>query len=296
MTMKMKRTFITLLTMCVIIIAFVGCENSDSTSTEKKKGGRSISNDAINIEDIDWNVDKRLIFNGYAKNEGLSLNYTNNTKYTIVDMRIEFEQKSSIQKKARKKVLNRIIKEGLDEDIVEIYLVGENMKQANPGETVSDARCSFNGTIGYFPTSLKEYEIMEPKEMRVKFIGSDGKLHDWGYDFKDKTALNSSDVTDAYTWIDNEYTKLLPKPEVDVVTEAEMIDDGNTYYFEVRGATKDIYEQYIKQCKDKGFNIKTKDYWNGWDGYNEEGYQMNIYYTLQNEFMRCELKMKPDKN
>ena len=286
----MKTRIKGLLILCTILcMGFILSACGGVSNTENATAKKTVLNESIDIKDIDWNVDERLIFNGYDKDRRLSLNYTNSSKYKIIDVKIKFVQKQGITKKQRK-VYNRILKEGMYGKAEDIYIIGENMKQANPGETVTDSVCNFNNTSGYFPNSMKEYELMEPEEMQIAFIGSDGLIHSCGYDFESKNVIKSNDTTEAYTWEDNEYSKELPKPQADVVTDAGMLKNKKVYYFEIRGADESIYKNYIKQCKDKGFTIKSKDYWNGWDAENKNGYKMNIYYDCTEELMICKLE------
>lgn len=79
-----------------------------------------------------------------------------------------------------------------------------------------------------------------------------------------------------FQWPDSEIARLLPVPESTIGSISWEASYGFVIY--VGETTKDQYDNYIEQCKDKGFTV---DYRKGDDYYyadNEYGYQLTLRY------------------
>ena len=70
-----------------------------------------------------------------------------------------------------------------DEELAELYILGNNRKFFDHGETVPDSPCVVNGTY-ILVENMKQFEIMEPDIVDIAFIGDDGKGYVVYYDFK----------------------------------------------------------------------------------------------------------------
>ncbi|MGN1128716.1 MAG: hypothetical protein ACI4T6_07150, partial [Candidatus Flemingiibacterium sp.] len=189
----------------IMLLGLVGCGGEN--------GGGSVFNaafsakDAIRIEDIDWNVSDGII----DGERFVSFNYTNNSKYTILDVEMKFVQRENISAE-QLSVFNNLKEEmeWTDEELSDVYILGYNRKCANPGETVTDSPCCINGTYTLVE-NMKQYEIMEPDMATIAFIGNDGKGYAIYYDFKSQTYGESSQGgKDLHKWSDSEISKLLP--------------------------------------------------------------------------------------
>ena len=92
----MKKALVTLLS-AAMLISLTGCGSENSTSPISGTGSITISasdtsfstKDAIKIEDIEWNVTESVM----DGERFVSFNYTNNSKYTILDVEMKFVQK-----------------------------------------------------------------------------------------------------------------------------------------------------------------------------------------------------------
>lgn len=273
----MKKALAALLSMAMIF-GLTGCEgesggsNIFSTSFSPK--------DAIKIKDIDWSVTESIIDGERC----LSFNYTNNSKYTILDVEMEFVQKSDVTKE-QLSVFNKLKedREWTDEEVSEIYILGYNRKCAEPGETVSDSPCSINGTY-ILVENIKQYEIMEPDMMTVAFIGKDGKGYTMYYDFKSQVYGESSQGgQDLQQWSDSEISKLLPKadaPAINVSTDRE-----DRFYFYAYGVSREGFENYVDAVKANGFTEVGFESSTSYRATNSDGVEAHVTYNAMEETM-----------
>ena len=279
----MKTRIKGLLILCTVLcMGFILSACGGVSNTENATAKKTVLNESIDIKDIDWNVDTRII----DGEKCLSFNYTNKSKFDVIEVDMKFTQKVGLSKK-KLKVLKSMENAGYN--LEDIYIIGYNSKLTEPGETVEDSMCNFNDTSGYFPNKIKQFEIMEPNEVRIKFIGSDGLIHSCGYDYINNEYLKSNDTEKAITWIDNEYSKMVPKPDAKVIQDTAMIEDGKTFHFEILGADTETFNTYIKECKKKGFTKNLKEYERSWSGENSEKYKLSIEYWNKYEKMNCDL-------
>lgn len=293
----MKKKLVALLSM-TIVFGLTGCssENGSDTVNENRSDVTSdadFSNesdmtvddtfsakDAIKIEDIDWNVTESVM----DGERFVSFNYTNNSEYTILDVEMNFVQKSDVTKE-QLSVFDELKeeREWTDEEVSDIYILGYNRKCAEPGETVSDSPCCINGTYTLVE-NIEQYEIMQPDMITIAFIGKDGKGYTTYYDFKNQTYGESSQGgIDIQEWSDSEISKLLPKAEAPAIHVSS--DDEDEFRFEAYGVSRETYAKYVEAVKANGFtNI---DYENN-DSYkatNADGVEARIAYTMIEEKM-----------
>lgn len=253
---------------------------SPENETVSETDSESSDNAAVHIEEIDWNVAESIL----DGERMVSFSYTNNSKYTILEIELQFKQKEGITAE-QLAVFDNIKKECelTDDEVAEIYITGCNKKCADPGETVSASPCYIEDTYTYVE-NIDQYEIMEPDIMTIYFIGNDGKGYTIYYDFKSHTYSESSlGGQNIQKWSDSELSKLLPKP---VAPEIKAdIDDENLFMFRVHGITIDEYEAYIEEVTANGFSdvvIRDKrSYYSS----NADGVSVSIYYDAVNEEM-----------
>lgn len=273
----MKKTLAALLSM-TMVLGFTGCtgENNGGTVFDTAFSAK----DAIKIEDIDWNVTESVM----DGERFLSFNYTNNSKYTILDVEMEFVQKSDVTKE-QLSVFNELKeeREWTDEEVSDIYILGYNRKCAEPGETVSDSPCCINGTYTLVE-SIEQYEIMEPDMATIAFIGKDGKGYAVYYDFKTQTYGESSQGgQDLQEWSDSEISKLLPKAEAPAINVSS--DDEDRFYFYAYGVSREAFEKYVEAVKANGFTEVGFESSTSYRATNADGIEAHITYTAVEEKM-----------
>ena len=273
----MKKALAAFLSMA-IALGLTGCGGEN--------GGNNIFDtpfspkDAIKIKDIDWSVTESIIDGERC----LSFNYTNNSKYTILDVEMEFVQKSDVTKE-RLSVFDELkeARDWTDEEVSEIYILGYNRKCAEPGETVSDSPCSINGTY-ILVENIKQYELMEPDMMTVAFIGKDGKGYAMYYDFKSQVYGESSQGgQDLQQWSDSEISKLLPKadaPAIKVSTDRE-----DRFYFYAYGVSRGEFEKYVDAVKANGFTDVGFESSTSYRATNADGVEAHITFNAVEETM-----------
>lgn len=273
----MKKALAALLSMTVIF-NFTGC------SGENESGGifdtAFSAKDAIKIEDIDWSVAESII----DGDRFLSLNYTNNSKYTILEYEVKFVQKSDVTKE-QLSVFDDLKeeKEWTDEEVSDIYIIGYNRKCAEPGETVTDSPCCVNGTYTLVE-NIEQYEIMEPEMATIAFIGKDGKGYAVYYDFKSQTYGESSKGgINLQEWSDSEISKLLPKAEAPAIHVSS--NDEDRFYFYAYGVSREAFEKYVEAVKANGFTDVCFENSNSYRATNADGIEAHITYTAVDEKM-----------
>ncbi len=148
-------------------------------------------------------------------------------------------------------------------------MTGRNSKIADPGESVGDAPCTINNLQPYM-TSMEQYELMEPTEATIVVLG-DSKAYAFYYDFSEDTCTDSGyGSIDTYEWQDCELAAMIPEPSDLPLLNSSESDDKVS--FEGYGASEEIFENYISDCKDMGYTIDMS----------EGGEQANSYFTAEN--------------
>ncbi len=126
-----------------------------------------------------------------------------------------------------------------------------------------------NGTI----TDFSRYSQIEQEAIidAVKAQGGSISIDDNG---KVTYINNSTEPTTNTTWPDNEYTKLLPEPDMDIIN---VTSNENIFAVTVDGCTMEKAKAYIKELKDFGFtkNVAELDQKDGsyiFAGGNDDGH------------------------
>lgn len=285
--MNKKRSLV-LTILVASIVALNGCNNTDSNSDNNSENSvadassSAVTNETytIDIDDVDWNVKEEMVDGDRI----ISLSYTNNTDYPIVDLEIEFTQKEDVTEE-QLSVFDDLKEryEWTDEDMTKTYILGYNRKLADPGETVSASPCVVNGTYIYVE-NMEQYELMEPDNASVVYIGDDNKLYVTYYDFKNSEYGSSTmDSQDAYSWSDSDISSLLPKPELRVVSPTSDKDDY--FSFKAYGVSNNDYNSYIEACEEKGFNNDNNKSNIMYSASSDDEYKITIYYNAIEESM-----------
>ena len=259
-----------------------------SSSTEESKVVVSTEADdemELKVEDIDWCVEESIL----DGNKFLSLNYTNNSQYTIMDVEITFKQKEGLtpeQLSAFDKYKETY--ELTDEEVAEIYILGYNRKCAKPGETVKDSPLVLNGTY-YFAESMEQYELMEPETITVVFIGSDEKGYVMYYDYKSQVYGSSThDAVDIHQWSDKDLAKLIGIPDCPAINVDE--DEDDSFGFTAYGVKKDLYKAYVADVKERGFTKEADEDETSYEAVNADGVTIDITFSFVEESMDVELE------
>ena len=87
---------------------------------------------------------------------------------------------------------------------------------------------------------------------------------------------DNKDYDQKYDWQENQFTTLLPKPESEygkVTMEMEK-----QFSVEIYKTSTEMYEEYVKECRNNGFTVDITKTEGMFSAHNEEGYQLYIYY------------------
>lgn len=295
----MKKTicFIALLLVILIIpTCITGCGSDSKAGKSKEKS----ETHALKIEDIEWNVNEGIV----DGERFVLLDYTNNSKYTLVGFELQFRQKDKITDEEKAKFFEDIkerfdINENDPDDMEdfkelkkrEISMHAESERVAKIGETVSAINCKYYA--GYYDVKdIEHYSLVTPDIAIIKYI-DDSKVLTLYYDFSSKKYSADSKSEVSFYWTDKGLENAVPKPEAEYVKEGGR-DDSNCFMFETYGWTLDDFNFYIKQCKDIGFTVDAKEHKGFYSADDSNGYNIYMYYDEDDFSMHTTVKTKTE--
>ncbi|MBQ9975108.1 MAG: hypothetical protein IJP16_01245 [Clostridia bacterium] len=232
---------------------------------------------AIKIEDIDWRV-KNAVREGERY---LSLEYTNNTKYTILDLEIKYTFKDDVSDYS---AFDGIKEEDelTDEEVKELYILGYNRRRADPGETVSESPLVIDG--GYTLAESKHLELMRPDMAEILYVGSDGLGYLVYYDFinDEYSELQKGDGRELYEWSESELAKMVPQP--DAIAVSLGWDTEESFSFNALGVTLEEYKSYVEAAREMGYTDVSYEDEDSFRADNSDGDEISVsYYDLEEE-------------
>lgn len=271
MISKMKK----LISVCLaafVVVALASCGGSGSS------GGTNEVKSKVDIEDIAWNVDTSIVDGERV----VSFEYTNNSKYTITGLKMSFVEKSDATEEqlnaayedmAKTLDVSEETKTEIQERGIEMSTESERIVKA--GETTKNIELNYYE--GYYDVeNIDHYNLVEPDIATYSYI-DENKIYTVNYDFKADKYTVEQDIKTAVYWPSSEIAKLIPQPEAEVI-ENEL-DNGETSFFvEVRGVDKAALDEYVAQCKEKGFTVNATSYDGDYTAKNAEGYNLIIMY------------------
>ena len=89
-------------------------------------------------------------------------------------------------------------------------------------------------------------------------------------------------------WPTSGLAAMLPKPNSDKGTV--IVDNAETFDVNIDGWEKSDYDDYVEQCKDKGFTVDAVDGGDGYEAYTEDGHhlELSFYDGLEQMSLRLE--------
>jgi hypothetical protein len=230
--------------MLLFAFIFIGCGNQETPDAETDRPEVSTTEsleptpsepderEPIKAEDIDWKIGSFILWDEPI----LSLEYTNNSEYTIVDLELEFALKDSLAEK------QLAFFNDITDDINDLHVYGYNRKVADPGETVKNSPFGIDGDY-FLAKNIEQFELMEPDNMQIAYIGSDNRLHAVYYDYKTQMLSEHNDAEEMHKWSDSEISKPLSIPESRIV---DINFDREDYFsFTIYDAQKEQFDLYI---------------------------------------------------
>lgn len=269
----------------VIVITLAACGGSPvqggsqpSEAPQQVAGAVPGEDDSIKIEEIDWAVEESVI-DGERE---LALSYTNNSSFTILELRIEFYQREDVTDEDRSAFDEAYADSDWspDVDASELYIVGDNQHFVTQGESAEPIACS----LGYALTdpTIDQYALMEPNTAAIVYLGGDGKIYCEYYDFlNDEYSLDSSGGVDAVEWSESDISKLVPEIDAPVVNVGN--DDEDRFVFNAHGLTLDDFAPYVEECKELGFTGDPSEDEDWYTATNEDGYEIWLNYYAESD-------------
>lgn len=285
-----KKLCVLLFGLCLVSISACGnkaaTDNSDnilvSSNNESEKTTTQADSDdsvksKINIEDIAWNVDEKIV----DSERYILLEYKNNTPYTIAAFEIIFKEKSNITEEEKSAFYSDIQKmfEASDEEIEEIKtspisMHAETERAIEPGEFAANVNC-FYYTGYYYLKNITHYNLVEPDIAAIKYVDED-KIYTVYYDYKSKKYSVDSEIKVAYQWSQTELGSKIPKPDVKIV-ESD-IDNKKTFMFDAYGMSLEQFNAYVEDCKNLGYTVDSSAFEGFYSADDTNGYNIHLDY------------------
>lgn len=275
----MKRTIVGIALGALMLCLLAGCSaGPDPTSADFEP-----AKDEVKVDQIDWTVENAVM----DDKRRVAFSYTNNSKFTIVDLKITFSMKPDTTPESLRDAFESLKDSGwsdsqineianvTEDQLARLSVVGECALPVAPGET-SQQDAMVLGMV--FLGDMAQYELTEPSMMSIKYVAGEGKLYEETYDFKTSSYSLSKDVIDTAQWSDSEMAGALPNPEGELVVDVD--DSGNRFTFETVGTTQEGFDAFVAACKEKGFTVDASEsdthyYADSADG----AYELDVFYS-----------------
>lgn len=255
-------------------------DDSEKTKDSNKSSSKSDEN-LIEIEDLDWKVEEGM----YNNERQLLFGYTNNSDYDVLDFNISFSLKSDVTEEEMK--LFDDIKDFDDQPLTNdlkksLYLKcpdgnNDNVFVKNT-ERLPSKPCylgSGNELIKPVNIGIDRYNLMNPDSAKIKYV-YDEKIYSVNYDFKNNSYTEEA-TKKAYSWTNNKMANLLPKPALDV--GEVFLDTDDTFMFTGYGVDQAYYQEYVEQCKSKGFDVDQYGIEYYYTASNSDGYELQLSFN-----------------
>lgn len=82
-------------------------------------------------------------------------------------------------------------------------------------------------------------------------------------------------------WPEDGISKVLPKPKAKRGEIGVNFDDVFSEHIKI--SSKDDFDKYVKECKNKGFTIEAEEKSDDYVAFNNEGYKLHLYYYDSNK-------------
>lgn len=128
----------------------------------------------------------------------------------------------------------------------------------------------FTTDVEYANRTFKAFNT-EGYKLELRYTESEKKM---------SISLDAPKKFGTFEWVENEYTKLIPKPESNIGEIKKNDEKGFILY--VAQMNKDKFKEYTKLCLDKGFKTEPFESEKSYTVKNEEGYKLHINYEGNN--------------
>ena len=269
----------------VMALGLAGCGGSQSTAVSVESGSAeaaSESQEESSTDDtkekhstemegtIDFEIAQGL--NEYG-NKSVTLTYTNNTNYTILDLEFDADLKKDLTSE-EENLLKTLQQETEveDDDLSWAYFRSYNECYTEPGGTSKPSSFTFN--LNYI-SDPNYYTLCDEGTLGIIYQDGD-KLYTTVYNIDSKMFVSSSPLGNAYEWFTSEASSGIPKFEEHPTIVA--VDEDGYGTATIYNVSLDDYEAYVDECKSAGFTNEIYDLGSGACFSNEDGVQLTYYY------------------
>lgn len=98
----------------------------------------------------------------------------------------------------------------------------------------------------------------------------------WGGKIGIGNSVSNKNYNQKYDWQENQFTEFLPKPESEF--GKVIIETEKQFSIEIYQVSTEMFEKYVKECRNNGFKDDIRKTDSMFSAYNESRYQLNIYY------------------
>lgn len=220
------------------------------------------------IEEILWEYRNTVRY----QNPVAAFDYTNNSNYTIVQLYLQFKFKDGITSE-QLQLTDTLV---ADDEISELTPYVIDWIVCDPGEKAEGAVIYMKYNTE--PTSVDQCELMDLISAEIEYIAEDGKIHTVFYSAENQGYSLSAKAKEPYVWIENDYTRIIPKPNTRVVSADQYKETA--LCVDVYDVTHDAYLAYIQECQNMGFVDKYpgEDHDYSYYGTSAEGYKIHVRY------------------
>ena len=95
-----------------------------------------------------------------------------------------------------------------------------------------------------------------------------------------------------FSWTDIELGNVLPEPKSHI--GRIIINSDNRLSIYIQKTSKDGYKDYLSECQDKGFTIESDKSDTHYSAYNEDGYELSLWYDERDEELSISLDAAMD--
>lgn len=274
--MRISRSLRVLCVVLVMIVSLCGC-GEKTTDVSKMSEEDFDATKAFSIDDIDWVVEETIV-DGVRT---VTLDYTNNTGYTILEVEIDYVLKDGVTREELA-VFDEVKEEyeWSDEDVEELYIYSNNRRCAESGEHVGGYYSYINGLA--YVDNMEQMAVMDCDIMEICFVGPGDKAYTIYYDFRnDEFSEASSSPRQLHQWSEYEISDRLPT--MDFVEVELSGDDEDRVHYHAYGVTNEDYNAYKDAVIAAGYVNDVFETDNSYDATNADGYEIDLYHYPHRE-------------
>ena len=245
-------------------------QSSNSDGTMQDVTTKEVKQKGFDFSKIEWTTSRE------RKSGKLQqvIEFTNNSDYPIIDLKITFEQKADTTEEDLK-VFDELVKDGeMDkEEVPDIYIVGKYDKYIKQGESRTG---SLKINNSHNVTADEQFSIMDPSEGTVKYVDGD-KVYAMEYNYLTKKSKVVGEPKQAYKWPEKALGNQIPKLNCEVTSVECDLDE--LAIIDGYDCSQSKADEYVEECTKLGYVIE--------DSFGE-------YTFLKKDKIRIEVKYNED--